>query len=184
MGGLFGQGGANSSLKGATPLIQAPSIYENMNIPPFTSAGGISPDESALAQYGFGQNLLGSASEFGTSGTGMSTMATQAAGGARMGEAQTQGALSDVDQSAMEQAYYNQTSGELQNLGNQLSIANQQEQFLNELGAYGAETGDDLSSYAQLAGYTPGQGGYGSLGQPAGQGLGVTGEGTTNLGVY
>jgi hypothetical protein len=183
MGGLFG-GGANSSLKGATPMIQAPSIYEQMSIPPFTSAGGITPDQQALAQYGLGQNLLASGSQFGESGLGDSTMATQAATGARTAEAQVQGGLSDADQSAMNQAYYNQTSGELQNLGNQLGIANQQEQFLNELGAYGAETGTDLSGYASLAGFTPGQGGYGALGQGPGAVTGATGEGTTNLGAY
>jgi hypothetical protein len=54
-----------------------------------TTAGltpGVSPEQAALAQYSYGQNLLKNEQTF-SGGTGHSTMATQGAGGARFKEA-------------------------------------------------------------------------------------------------
>jgi hypothetical protein len=42
-----------------------------------------SPEQAALAQYHLGQNLLNAREGYASTGTGASTMATQAAGGAR-----------------------------------------------------------------------------------------------------
>lgn len=49
--------------------------------------GGISPQEAALAQYNAHQQLVKSQFEFGKTGTGISTMGTQAAGGSRLAAA-------------------------------------------------------------------------------------------------
>ena len=67
-------------------------------VPP--QAGGITSDQGDFAQYGYQQNLLANASQFATSGTGESTMATQAAGGSRIGKAETEGQISDTDATA------------------------------------------------------------------------------------
>jgi len=191
MGDLFGGGGQSSSSSGLAsllgggqnPVVQAPTIWSSLTIPSFSSPGGITPDQQAAAQYGYGEDLLGTGSQFASSGTGQSTMATQAAGGARMKEADTQAQMSDINQSAMEQDYYNQVGGSLSNLNNQLSIANEQNQFLNELAIAGQQSGTNLSDLASLAfRFTPGQGDTGRLNNldPT---AGFKNLGTTSLGV-
>lgn len=95
---------------------------EDVNIPAFQSSGGITPQQQDLAQYTYGENLLGQASQFGQSGTGMSTMATQGAGGAKMTEAQQQGQMSDTDEEAMYQLYQNDVSSEEQGLQNAVAL--------------------------------------------------------------
>jgi hypothetical protein len=92
---------------------------QDVNIPPFESAGGVTPQQQALGQYTYGENLTGEASQFGGSGTGQSTMATQGAEGAKNTEAQQMGEMSDTDESAMYQLYQNDVSNELQGLANQ-----------------------------------------------------------------
>ena len=67
------------------------------------AGGGITPQQQALAQYGYGEDLLGQANLFGTSGTGMSTMATQGAEGAKNTEAMQEASMSDTDESAFQQ---------------------------------------------------------------------------------
>jgi hypothetical protein len=106
---------------------------EDVNIPAFTSQGGITPQQQDLAQYTYGENLLGQASDFGSSGTGMSTMATQGAGGAAMTEAQQQGQMSDTDQEAQYQLYQNDVGSEIQGLQNQTTLANQNSASLSGL---------------------------------------------------
>lgn len=113
MSGLFG--GSGSGPKGS----------ENVNIPPFTSSGGITPDQQALAQYGYGEDLLAQGNLFGSSGTGMSTMDTQGATGARNQMAMTQAGMSDTDESAMYNLYTNDVSAEEQQLANNITFSNQ-----------------------------------------------------------
>ena len=47
------------------------------------SGNQASPEQAALAQYHYGENLLGARSAYAATGTGESTMATQASEGAR-----------------------------------------------------------------------------------------------------
>jgi hypothetical protein len=121
---------------------------QDVNIPPFESAGGVTPQQSELGQYTYGENLLGQASQFGGSGTGQSTMATQGAEGAANTQAQQMGEMSDTDQSAMYQLYQNDVQNELQGLQNQAGS--------------GANTNLNLGSLASAAGF--GTGSSGSFG--------------------
>ena len=61
-------------------------------------SGGLSPQEAALAQYTMHQGLLKSQYEFGKTGTGISTMATQASGGPRLAAALQGAGISDQNQ--------------------------------------------------------------------------------------
>src|SRR5262245_1489131 len=65
--------------------------------------GGISPEQAALAQFHLGQDLLHARSTFAGTGTGASTMATQAAGGARLKEALELARASNANQQAAAQ---------------------------------------------------------------------------------
>lgn len=98
---------------------------QNINVPSFQSAGGITPQQQDLSQFTYGENLLGEAGLFGGSGTGQSTMATQGAEGARNTMAQQQGQMSDVDQEAQYQLYQNDVSSMIQGLQNQQTLASQ-----------------------------------------------------------
>lgn len=111
MSNLFGGGDKNSP--------------ESINIPPFTSSGGITPEQQTLADFTYGQDLTGQASLFGGSGTGMSTMATQGAEGAANTKAQTMGGMSDTDQGAMYDLYKNQVAGLEQGLQNDITLQNE-----------------------------------------------------------
>lgn len=144
MSGLFGgQGGKDSPT--------------NVNIPPFLSSGGITPQQQDLAQYTLGQNLTAENSMFGSSGTGMSTMATQGDTGAFRTEAQDLGKMSDVDQSASYQLYQNDVASQIQDLKNQTALDQGNGQSLNAL--------------AQLVGSGFGSGTAGSLGGDATAGI-------------
>jgi hypothetical protein len=61
---------------------------------------------------------------FGASGTGMSTMATQAGTGNRMGKAVAEGTMSNTDEDAMYKAYENESQAEIQGLSNQSELQN------------------------------------------------------------
>lgn len=77
------------------------------------SGGGISPEQMALAQYGFGQQSLKAADTF--SQTPVSTMQTQADAGARAAEAKAASGMSQTD--ALAQAnFFNQNLGGIGNL--------------------------------------------------------------------
>jgi hypothetical protein len=83
------------------------------------SSGGPSPEQTALAQYTYGQNLLANRAAFagGTSGgggPGLSTMSTQASGGARNALAQQLASASDQNAQLQQQA-----GSQLQQLSNQ-----------------------------------------------------------------
>lgn len=106
MSGLFG---SSSSGKG-TP--------ENVDIPPFLSAGGVTPEQQSLGQYSYGQDLTAQASLFGGSGTGDSTMATQGAEGARNQAGMQMAGMSDADQGAMYNLYGNDVNAISTDLAN------------------------------------------------------------------
>lgn len=60
--------------------------------------GGVSPEQAALSQYTYGQDLLAARSGYAGTGTGESTMATQASGGARNKLAKSLASASDQNQ--------------------------------------------------------------------------------------
>jgi hypothetical protein len=100
------------------------SSPQNVNIPPFYSAGGITPEQESLAQYGMNEADVATGSAFGNSGTGMSTMATQGATGNRIGKAVTEGTESNTDEDALYKAYQNDQTAEIQGLQNQSTLSN------------------------------------------------------------
>jgi hypothetical protein len=77
--------------------------------PFFQSPGGITPQQTALSEYDYGQNLTEGQAQFEGSGEGggpsLSSMASQVAGGANIGKAITSGGMSDVNQGANYGAY-------------------------------------------------------------------------------
>jgi hypothetical protein len=122
---------------------------ENVNqqqYPFFTSPGGITPQQQALSEYDYGQNLTEGQAQFEGSGEGggpsLSTMATQTAGGANIGKAITSAGLSDVNQGADYSAYGNAINIDQQNNQNLLA---ENEQNLS-----------DATSLASLAGAAAG----------------------------
>ena len=100
------------------------SSPEGVNIPPFYSPGGITPEQQALADYGMSESGVATGAAFGNSGTGMSTMATQAGTGNRMGKAITEGTMSNTDEDAMYSAYKNEQEATIQGLKNQSELSN------------------------------------------------------------
>src|SRR5580704_11098607 len=79
--------------------------------PFFTSPGGVTPQQTALADYDYGQNLTQGQAQFEGSDAGggpsLSTMASQVAGGANMGKALNLTGSSDVNQGAELSAFDN-----------------------------------------------------------------------------
>lgn len=101
--------------------------------PYFQSAGGVTPEQQALAQYTMGQDMVSQGSQFANAGTGMSTMATQGAGvGPAFTRAASLAQSSDANQMAMQKAQQNAQSINNQNIAtgqsnmnDLLSLANQ-----------------------------------------------------------
>ena len=93
--------------------------------PFFQSPGGITPQQQALSEYDYGQNLTEGQAQFEGSGEGggpsLSTMATQTAGGANIGKAIQSGGMSDVNQGADYSAYGNAINIDQQNNQNLLA---------------------------------------------------------------
>jgi hypothetical protein len=110
--------------------------------PFFQSPGGVSPQQTALGEYDYGQNLTQGQAQFEGSdeggGNSLSTMATQVAGGANMGNALNLASMSDVNQNAALSAYGNAESIDQQN--NQAGLASS-EQALQQGTALGALAG-------------------------------------------
>src|SRR5580700_255658 len=102
--------------------------------PFFTSPGGVTPEQSALSEYDYGQNLTESQGQFDPAsqpggGASLSTMATQAAGGANTGKSLDLAKMSDVNQGAELGAYDNAINIDQQN--NQNLLAEQQTNLSN-----------------------------------------------------
>lgn len=120
---------------------------QQLNVPPFLSSGGVTPEQQTLANFGYGQDLMGQAAQFGGSGTGMSTMATQGAeGGANTG-AQAVGGFSDTNTGAEYTDYGNQVTAFEQGLQNDITLSNQNDASLTSLaGAAGKLFGSGTTS--------------------------------------
>ena len=108
------------------------SSPENVNIPPFYSSGGITPEQETLAQFGKSEADVATGQTFGSSGTGMSTMATQATAGNRTNQAVQEGTMSNTDEDAMYKAYANEQQAEIQGLTNQSTLSNLATQQLTQ----------------------------------------------------
>lgn len=104
--------------------------------------GGVSPQEAALAQYEYQQRLVGYQSQLANTNTGVSTMSTQRAGGARLGKALQLAGISD------------------QNQAEQLKGAQQQAQFA------GTQAGQAAAASNQ--GFSSNQGDLGQRGDASG----------------
>lgn len=109
--------------------------------PYFTSPGGVTPQQTALADYDYGQNLTQGQAQFEGSdeggGPSLSTMATQVAGGANTGKALDLAKMSDVNQNADYSAYGNAENIDQQN--NQNMLAEQQTSLSNLVSQVGSQ---------------------------------------------
>ena len=107
---------------------------DQQQYPYFTSPGGETPQQTALADYDYGQNLTQGQAQFEGSdqggGPSLSTMASQVAGGANIGKAINLSGMSDVDQGAAYSAYGNAENIDQQNNENALA---ENEQSLQQL---------------------------------------------------
>jgi hypothetical protein len=109
---------------------------DQQQFPFFTSPGGVTPEQTALADYNYGQNLTEGQGQFGNSpeggeggGNALSTMASQVATGANTGKATSLAGMSDVNQGAAYTAYGNAENIAQQNNENALA---EQDQSLAE----------------------------------------------------
>src|SRR5262245_42434259 len=82
--------------------------------------GGISPEQQALAQYTFGENVIGDRQKFSQAGSqmGPSTNLSLAVAGSRFGEAKQAAEMSDKDFAAM-QRFNEQQASALENAAGQ-----------------------------------------------------------------
>jgi hypothetical protein len=107
---------------------------DQFQLPFFTSPGGVTPEQSALAEYDYNQNLTQGQAQFEGSdqggGPSLSTMATQVAGGANTGKAESLGKMSDVNQGAAYSAFGNAENIFQQN--NENALAEQQQSLADE----------------------------------------------------
>ena len=102
---------------------------DQQQFPYFTSPGGVTPEQTALADYDYGQNLTEGQAQFGQGdeggGNALSTMASQVAGGANMGKAINLAGLSDTNQGAEFSAFQNAENIDQQNNENALAEQDQ-----------------------------------------------------------
>ena len=127
--------------------------------PFFQSPGGVTPQQGALAEYDYGQNLTEGQAQFGQGdeggGNALSTMASQVAGGANMGKALQLGGMSDVNQGAEYGAYQNAINIDQQN--NQNLLAENQQNLstaLSDLSAGQSAAGTSAGLAAPIPGAT------------------------------
>lgn len=125
--------------------------------PSFTSPGGVTPQQTSLANYDYGQNLLEGQAQFGGGdeggGNALSTMATQVAGGANMGQALNLASMSDTNQGADYSAYQNAINIDQQNNENALLENEQSLQSATSLGSLaGAAAGQSAGTNTALPG--------------------------------
>ena len=123
---------------------------DQQQYPYFTSPGGVTPQQQSLGDYNYGQNLTESQGQFDPQsqpggGASLSTMATQAAGGANMGKALDLASMSDTNQNAELAAYDNAIKTSQQNNENALA---QNETLTQSLGQLAGQA----SSAAGLSG--------------------------------
>lgn len=122
----------------------------NSQFPQFESAGGVTPQQTALADYDYGQNLLEGQAQFEGSGQGGgpidSTMATQTAGGANIGRALNLSQMSDVNQDAEFKSFENAINIDQQNQQNATQQSNQLQTTLGGLAGQNAAQNTPIGS--------------------------------------
>jgi hypothetical protein len=125
---------------------------ENVNIPPFYSSGGLTPEQETLAQFGKSEADVATGQTFGSSGTGASTMKTQATAGNRTGQAVAEGTMSNTNEDALYNAYKNEQEAAIQGLTNTTTLNNlatqQLTQGLTEAGKV-ASTASNNADFSQ-----------------------------------
>jgi hypothetical protein len=92
-------------MKGATSLISSAAGGKGGSS---STAGGVSPQEAALAQYTMGQSILHNNAAFAHSGTGASTMNTYANTGPQFQAALTMAGMADQNAAAQQQVNQSQ----------------------------------------------------------------------------
>ena len=113
------------------------------------SANQASPEQAALAQYHYGENLLAAESGYAGTGTGHSTMETQATGGARNQRAKELAGAADQNLQLA-----NQANTQLQQLAQQNQLISQ----ANQAGLQDRSTMmPTIDSLLNSQGYTPQQ---------------------------
>ena len=130
---------------------------DQQQYPFFTSPGGVTPEQTAFADYNYGQNLTAGQAQFGNEvgsnagggGNALSTMASQVAGGANIGKAIQLGGMSDVNQGAAYSAYGNAENISQQNNENALA---EQEQSLADETSLASLAGKAAGGQASLSG--------------------------------
>ena len=126
---------------------------DQQQYPYFTSPGGVTPQQTALADYDYGQNLTQGQAQFEGSdeggGASLSTMASQVAGGANIGKAENLAKMSDTNQGAAYSAYGNAENIDQQN--NQNALA-EQEQSLSDASSLASLAGSAAGGKAALGG--------------------------------
>src|SRR5580693_533322 len=127
--------------------------------PFFQSPGGITPQQTALSEYDYGQNLTEGQAQFEGSGEGggpsLSSMATQVAGGANIGKSLTAGGESDVNQGAELRSFENAENIDQQN--NQNLLAENQANLQTALTNFGTQQ-SAAGTQAAFAAPLPGTG--------------------------
>jgi hypothetical protein len=102
-----------------------------------STGGGVSPEQQGLAQYTFGENVIGDRQKFagpGNTGMGPSTNESLAVAGSRFKEAKDLAEMSDKDFKAM-QAFNQAQQNSLQ------QVAGQAGQLIGGLGGGGGSGG-------------------------------------------
>lgn len=110
---------APSALKGVASLASSAGNK--------SGSASASPEQAALAQYQYGQNLLATQSGAANKGIGASTMATQAAGGAANQYAAQMAGAADLNTQAQQQA-----TSQLQQLAQQQAGSGAQAQGISD----------------------------------------------------
>lgn len=125
------------------------SLFGGQNFPQFDpGGGGVTTDQSNTGLWDLLQGLVGQANLFGTAGEGHSTMATQGAGGARMGATKALAGMSDANT----EAQYKQYQTDIQN---QITAQNQSNQTLDNFAqalGFGGSTGGTAVAGADSTG--------------------------------
>lgn len=137
----------------------AGTSVDQQQYPYFTSMGGVTPQQTALSDYDYGQNLLEGQAQFEGGGQGggpsLSSMATQVATGANTGRALDLAKMSDVNQNAEYGSYKNAINIDQQNNENLLA-ENQAElqQSLTDAGNFGKLLGGQAAQQTPVGSST------------------------------
>lgn len=87
--------------------------------------GGVSPQEAALARYESQQRMVGYQSQLANTNTGVSTISTQRAGGARLLKAEKLAGISDTNQQVQGEGLQQQAKFAGQQAGQTAAASNQ-----------------------------------------------------------